>query len=201
MSKLFGPNASFPQMLGRVSDLVFLNLLTLLCSVPIITGGAAIAALYDAVVRLQRSEAKIYRGFFKAFGKYFLRATALWIPVLLVLVGVVYNLVAGATLPFALGLVILALVTAVLSWAYPMLPEFGEGVRATLKRAMKCAPSELKRTAIMTVLNLLPVLLFFFLNPIFWNSFMIWVFLYFALIAWFNRAIVNKVFEELAEEE
>lgn len=200
MSKLFGPNASFPQMLGRVSDLVFLNLLTLLCSVPIITGGAAIAALYDAVARLQRSEAKLYRGFFKAFGKYFLRATALWIPVLIVAAGIIYNRAALAMLPFMIGIGLLALVTAVLSWAYPMLVEFGEGVRATLKRAMKCAASELKRTAIMTVLNLLPVLLFFFMNPIFWNSFMIWVFLYFALIAWFNRAMINKVFEELEEE-
>lgn len=200
MSKLFGPNASFPQMLNRISDLVFLNLLTLLCSVPIITGGAAIAALFDTVARLQRSEAKLYRGFFKAFGKYFLRATALWIPVLIVAAGIIYNRAALAMLPFMIGIGLLALVTAVLSWAYPMLVEFGEGVRATLKRAMKCAASELKRTAIMTVLNLLPVLLFFFMNPIFWNSFMIWVFLYFALIAWFNRAMINKVFEELEEE-
>ena len=199
MSKLFGPDASFPQLLGRASDLVFLNLLTLLCSVPIITGGAAVAALYDTVARMQRGEARLYRGFFKSFGRYFLRGTVLWIPVLLILFGTIYNLVLDAMLPFALGLVILAVVTAVLSWAFPMLSALEEGLGTTLKQAAGCAMSELKLTSIMTLLNLLPVLLFFFVNPLFWQSFMIWVFLYFALIAWLNRAMINRTLKELYE--
>ena len=44
------------RTLSMLADIVILNLLTLFCSLPIITAGAAVTALNDACIRLVRME-------------------------------------------------------------------------------------------------------------------------------------------------
>ena len=44
------------RTLSMLADVIVLNLLTLLCSLPIVTAGAAITALNDACIRLVRLE-------------------------------------------------------------------------------------------------------------------------------------------------
>lgn len=201
MSKLLGTDASVSQVLNRVSDLVFLNLLTLLCCLPIITVGASITALYATVTRMQQGYAKVYGGFFKTFGIRFLKATVLWLPVLAVAAGTVYYMYIGVMIPAAVGAVLLILGCAVLAWAFPLLARFGEGIGQTLKTAVRLAVTNLSRTVTMTVLNLLPVVLFVFANGLFSKGIMIWLFLYVSLIAWFNQGMLNRIFAKLAPQE
>ena len=61
MSKFFNPDAPFMQGLGKVADLILLNILTVLLSIPIVTAGAAVTALYDAIWRILRDEGSIYK--------------------------------------------------------------------------------------------------------------------------------------------
>ena len=44
---LFNPQNSFWQTIDRLSDLLILSLLWLICSLPLVTVGAASTALYD----------------------------------------------------------------------------------------------------------------------------------------------------------
>ena len=53
-SGIFNPQNRFWQTLDHFADLLILSLLWLVCSLPLVTAGAACAALYDAVARCVR---------------------------------------------------------------------------------------------------------------------------------------------------
>lgn len=95
MGGLFDYDSKLFQLLLRVSDVVALSLLWLLCSLPILTLGASTSALYYTAMKLvrQRGDSAISM-FFHAF-KENLRAS---LPVTLILLAVGYALVVDYSL-------------------------------------------------------------------------------------------------------
>lgn len=77
------------RLLGMLSSLVLLNLLWLLCSLPLFTIGAAASALNDCVLQLDRGESAGVKAFFRSFRTNFRRSTLLWLIALL-LFGILY---------------------------------------------------------------------------------------------------------------
>ena len=80
MKDLFNIESPFMQLLTRVGDLIIVNVLYLLCCVPIVTIGAATAALHkvgQAIV--YDTDNGIAKTFFRAFRDNFKQATALWL--------------------------------------------------------------------------------------------------------------------------
>ena len=90
MGGLFDYDSKLFQFLVRVCDLVFLSLLWVVCSIPIVTIGASTAALYYAAMKLvrQRGDSAVSM-FFHSF-KQNLKAS---LPVTLILLFVLYMLV------------------------------------------------------------------------------------------------------------
>lgn len=54
--RIFHIDSPLMQKLSLLFDLMVLNLLTILCSLPIVTAGAAVSALYDAIWRLRQNQ-------------------------------------------------------------------------------------------------------------------------------------------------
>lgn len=72
--KIFHADNPFWDGMGKLFDIVALNLLWLLCSLPVLTLGASTTALYAALARLiQDSGTYLHRDFFRAFRKNFRR--------------------------------------------------------------------------------------------------------------------------------
>ena len=72
------------RAIGKIGDLICLNVLWLICCIPVITIGASTTALYTVMLRLVRNEeGYIFRGFFKAFKLNFKQSTIIWIILLL----------------------------------------------------------------------------------------------------------------------
>ena len=64
---------------------MILNLLTLICCIPIITAGDAMTALYYMTVKMVKNEeCYIVKGYFKSFKENFKQATIIWLIALLV---------------------------------------------------------------------------------------------------------------------
>lgn len=71
MGGLFDYDSKLFQLLLRVSDLVALSLLWLLCSLPVITIGASTSALYYTAMKLVRQREQHYFDVFPCVqGKY-----------------------------------------------------------------------------------------------------------------------------------
>lgn len=75
----FDPDSISSRVLTRVFDLILLNALFLLTSLPLITVGPSLAALYHMTLGiLDGTEGKILAGYFRAFRESFLQALLLW---------------------------------------------------------------------------------------------------------------------------
>ncbi len=68
------------NFIGKVADMIILNILCLICSIPIITFGAAYTAKYYVSMKIVRGEeGTVFKPYFKAFASNFKQATIAWI--------------------------------------------------------------------------------------------------------------------------
>ena len=83
---LFDPDSAFGRATETVLNLVILNVLWLVCSLPIITIGASGAALYSVLFKMvEDKDTRITRQFFAAFRGNARRATGIWLILLVVI--------------------------------------------------------------------------------------------------------------------
>ena len=83
------------QYLEKIFDCIALNILWLLCCLPVITIGAATTALYYTAVKVLKMErGSVPAEFFRAFKQNFFKAAALWIffALLLIIAGINRNI-------------------------------------------------------------------------------------------------------------
>lgn len=77
---MFNVNTPFWQFMNKMADEFILSLLWMLCSIPVITFGAAETAFVTASIKLQQNcESSVMRDFFSEFKKHFLRPTLMWL--------------------------------------------------------------------------------------------------------------------------
>ena len=119
MRRLFDLESPVMGCLFKVFDAIVLGLLWVVCSLPVVTMGAASAALYIATRRcLVRGESYLLRTFFRAFRENWKQATLVWL-LALSLLGLLALDAAMFRSMAANGLywVILALFCLVLTWS------------------------------------------------------------------------------------
>lgn len=201
LSALFSPDSKFMRAVGRIGDLVFLNVYFLICSIPIFTIGAASTALYTVCFRFDTErEQGITRSFFRAFRDNFKQATVLWLFLLLCTVTACINIYLFYAMPgtlhyvFILFAVILVLVLLIAAYAFPLLSQFDNDSKSTLKNAMVLSLAYLPRSIVIVVLNILPIVLILTSLLVFLYSGLIWVLMYFAAAAYLNAWLLRKVF-------
>ena len=56
MNRLFNLDSPIMVFLGKVGDLIWLNVLTMICCIPIVTVGASITALHYVSIKMVRNE-------------------------------------------------------------------------------------------------------------------------------------------------
>lgn len=85
MESFFNPEGSVMRALSRIADLAVLNILWLICCIPVVTAGAATTALYYMTIKMaQNQEGYLVRSFFKAFKDNFKKSTIIWLMILAV---------------------------------------------------------------------------------------------------------------------
>ncbi|WP_295745484.1 YesL family protein, partial [uncultured Oscillibacter sp.] len=92
MSQLNRGSSPVVDFLELVFDLAVINLLFILCCLPVVTGGAALAGLCYAAEKLRRQEGRPAANFFKGFRRNIRQATIAWIAALLLLAGLFIDL-------------------------------------------------------------------------------------------------------------
>lgn len=86
MNQWLNPDNRFFSGIRKIVDLVWLSMLWTVCSLPVITMGAATCGLYYAVVKnIRRDRSYAAREFFRGMKDNFWQATGIWVLVLLLL--------------------------------------------------------------------------------------------------------------------
>lgn len=209
--KLFNPDSRIMIFLSRVADLVILNVLWLVCCIPVVTIGASTTAMYHVIRHWQKdSVSSVVRDFFQSFKDDFKQATPVYLILLIPTVAVVMNAMlifnpdnsaAVPTYLIAIWFVSALILLFICSFVYPLMAFFGDTVLKTLRNAMVLALANLPRTILISVLNLLPVILLFVDLNFFLQSSIIWLMIGGAVIAYLNMTILKPVFKKLIPGE
>ncbi|WP_368103414.1 DUF624 domain-containing protein, partial [Bifidobacterium pseudocatenulatum] len=77
--KFLSPDSGFMRGLSDAVDAIWINILMLVTSIPIITIGAALTAGHDAARRSLAGEGTVTRNYFTAFRSNFVKATGYWL--------------------------------------------------------------------------------------------------------------------------
>lgn len=143
INSLFNPNNMFFRFMSKISDLMILNFLWIICSMPIITMGAATTALYDTTLKLvDETEGYLFKNFFKAFKNNFKKATIIWIGILFIFLIMGVNLVFWIQFKSIAGYITVSIMVFVALlfifteiYIFPILSSFNNTIKDTLKKA------------------------------------------------------------------
>jgi uncharacterized membrane protein YesL len=81
--KFFNMDSPVSRFLTKLFDIVWLNILTMICALPIVTAGASFTAMHYVLLHMVRNEeGYIAKSFFRAFKQNFRQATLVWLTVL-----------------------------------------------------------------------------------------------------------------------
>ena len=160
MNRLFGLDSPVMAFLSRLADLIWLNLLTLICCIPVVTAGAAFTALHYVCIKMVRDEdGYLTKSYFKSFKQNFLQATGMWLLFLLAasIMAVDFFFVFRMegefvfVLQVALSAVSLFLVCSLLYWL-PLLSRFENTILHTIKNAFLVSILNFPRTIAILVI-------------------------------------------------
>ncbi len=193
--------------MGRLADFIILNLLWVVCSIPIITIGASTTALYTVMLKLVKNEeGYIAKGFLKGFKENFKQSTIMWIIFLLISIVFVVDFVSIKLMSDKIGgilqilfLFMGALLTAWMVYAFALQARFVNTVKNTLKNAMILVFAKLPFTVLIVLLTVGPVLVTFLTVRTLVIGVMVWFFAGVSLVAWLNSYLLRFVFKKLEE--
>ena len=207
--KLLDPDSPIMSFLARVADLVILNVLWLLCCLPVVTAGASTTAMYHVVRHLQEeSISSVTRDFFRSFKSDFRQATPVYLLLLIPTAAVVMNAwilsaQSSDVVPVyvrAIWMVSALMLTFVVSFVYPVMAYFDDTVWKTLRTAAVLAVAKLPRTVLISAINLLPIIMLFVSLPFFLRSSIFWLLIGGSMTAYLNMLILRPVFKKIIDE-
>lgn len=140
--KFFDYNSRFMRTALLLSRLTILNLIWLVCCIPVITAGASTAAQYYCIRLLMNGDTAIFRNFCTGIKLYWKKSSAVWL-ILAVLASafcLAYYILTDASVPgknVMVTIAALAFLTLILTmlWVYPVMVNFKGSLREILFNA------------------------------------------------------------------
>ena len=207
MKNLLNLESPLMQMLTRIGDLILLNVLFLICCIPVITAGASIAALHKMTQEIvYETDSSTVKGFFRAFRANFKQATAVWLVVCVVAASLFCDYLLIITFfsgseavkwMLILLAVLAVLVVCVAAYMFPLLVRYENKLRNHLTNAVILAIIKLPRTLGMLALIAMPLIILTLDLNMFLQTLIFWIFICLAFTTYMQTNLLKAVFTEL----
>ena len=205
MKKFFDLDSSLMRFLSDLVDVVILNVVCLICCIPIITIGPSITAMHYVTMKMVKNEnGYILKSFFKAFRDNLKKSLIAWILFLIITIFFLLDFkilqIMGIYENKILAIIIFTIylfVCFTVMYIFPILSCFDNTLRQTIKNAILLSILNIFKTILMLVIYLIP----FFILRLGYN--MIAVFLLVGLSgpAYFNSFIWKSIFKKYIPQE
>ena len=161
---MFDPESPFGRGMEKVWQLIVLNVLWLICSLPVVTLGASSAALAAVLLVLLRGEDdRIVRRFFAAFGENWKRASAAWLVLLVIIALCLFDWKFAVLMDSFLWKLIavagLTVVALMCTFLFALIARYENTVRNHLRNAMLLGVGNLPRLLLVWLVWAGPVVL------------------------------------------
>ena len=168
-------NSKFYHFMTKIADCMILSILWIVCSLPVITAGAATTALYYCVVKVIREErSSVFKEFRKAFKSNFKQSTIISAAVLVVTVLVtaigsaVYAMIqqqAALDKIYFVYLILLGFGTAWLHYIFSYIARFDAPLKTILKNTLVICLVNLPHSLSMMILFVIMIVLLILTFP------------------------------------
>ncbi len=202
-SKLFDPEGPLAVSFNTIKDLITLNLVTLLCCLPVVTIGASFTAMhYTALKMVRDEEGYITKTFFKSFKENLKQGIGATIILALVSAFIGFDFWAAQWFQedpgfLKIAMVLLVVLTAVTvittTFFFPVQAKLCATLGQNISNAFKMAMSHFPTTLLMIVFNLLPFVICYFVNFLIPLLFIFG----FSLPAFWDAKLYDKIFRKL----
>ena len=204
MGKAFDYDGPLMSFLGKLSDIVILNFLTLLCCLPIVTIGVSLTACHYVALKLRRGEGYVWKNFWKSIKVNFVQSTIIWLILVAIIISSCYSYfftmaaVKGTASMIMSSIVFVGMLfTAMTSmWIFPIQSKFINNIGATIKNSFFLAFKYLFRTMLMLGITAIPFLL---IGVLTFNFYWIILLFGFSVPAYLCAMLYDKKFEMIEE--
>ena len=159
------PGSLFDRIFGFLGQLIALNLLWIVCSLPIITAGASTTALFYCTLKLHKDgDIRVLHDFFKSFKQNFRQSTLIWILMAAAGIFIYMEKEALATMPGSMSqifnYVIFAVyipLVAVALYVFPTVAAFENKTMTLITNAFYFAVKHIGYALAVAVITILPM--------------------------------------------
>lgn len=184
-------------------NMLVLNLLTILCSLPIVTFGAAYTALHSVVLKIERNEeGYIVKDYFKSFRenlKMGVGASILCIVISAFVLADFYAMLLLEAWFVDIAKVLLIIFSFFLVYTvtffFPIMAKFESDLKTTIKNAFKFSFSHFFMTLLIIVINAVPVVVCYYVNVLIPLYFMFGI----SVPAYIAAILYNKSFKKMED--
>lgn len=202
MDRIFDLDNPFFRFIAKLVDVIWLNILWLVFSIPVVTIGASTTAMFSVTMKMARDkEGYVFQGFWKSFKENFRQATIIWILILVVgtVLGTDIYYFYNSTAKYArwgmaamMGLSSLSLCT--IAYIFPLQAQFENSVKQTIKNAFIMCVRHLPWTVLLICIYA------FTAFCIYIAAILVGIFI-FGLTAFITSYIYNKIFIRYIPDE
>lgn len=206
--KLFDYDGPLMSSLIYIGELILLNIVYVLCCVPIITIGAATAALYKVTLdQADGYSGAVLNRFFHAFKENFIKATLEWIVMILIGVLLIVDFQLITQVSFSLVhvveivfIVVLFLYLPTMTFLFPIQARFENTVAKTLKNAVALGIAKLPQSVLLIAMNYFPVILLVINITAFFYIIPFWFVIGFSATAQISAYILRRIFRKISPQ-
>jgi uncharacterized membrane protein YesL len=212
--KLLDNDSLFGRFFGTIGDIIALNLLFLLCSLPIVTFGASFTSLHFALLRRrQHSDSSAVRDFFQSFRQNFRQSTLAWLTMIVLIIVISADFGTFGPdgvmpfLPFYYLILLLSIILFFTSlYIFPVIAAFENSLKQLWIQSFFLAARNLPRTILIAILTVVPLAVTLLNATLMLHLLILWLMAGFSLIAWCTSYLYYSAFrpylplEELPSE-
>lgn len=206
MERLFNQDNPIMRFLGRAFDMMILNLLFIVCSLPIFTIGASLSALHYTCLKMKDpDEGYVHKNFFKSFKMNFKQGTVLWLIMLVIGLLLFFETRMAVQItegPVKLIRTMIMIATVlwymVMSWTFALQSRFVNTIGHTLRNAALLTFAKAPRSIAMVLIFIAEVLFVTRASSIVLSYFILWLLMFgFSVQVLINTQIQYPVIKSL----
>lgn len=178
MSNFFSVDSGLYKFMSRLFDMVKLNAMWILCSIPIVTMGAATTAAFSITLKMVDDEEGYIAGpFLKSFKQNLKKGSLIGIIQLVAMYaiyldfqfyGATVKTGGSGTLFLVIGFIAMFMTVMHCLYAYALLARYENTVINTLRNSYSIAIKYLPKTIFLVVTLLVEYAIFFWIHPTLW---------------------------------
>lgn len=204
MRAIFDLDNRFFRFMGRIGDIIFLNVIFVISCIPIITIGAATTALYDVSMGMVKNqESYLFKGYFSAMKSNFKKSTIVWLIVVGLLVVLLLDIKVSNVYTSTIWsivhyvLVILFVIVCILaSYVFPVLAKFENTYLQTFKFTFLIAFKHMFTTVMVVIFHAIFPFCMIASNESLVHGLIGFGFFGFATVAYLNSMVLLRIFEK-----